>query len=145
HACIGLHLWLRLSALYRRVTPLLLAMAVLLQALSVAGFAVAGRDALSKYGHNPRPADILNTGNRPDAAGEATLQRWTVVALSAVGVPLAGLAMIFLLRGSRIGRRRVEITYAGGPTVHGPVGATLLEISRMRRVPHASICGGRAR
>lgn len=29
--------------------------------------------------------------------------------------------------------------------MHGPVGATLLEISRLRRVPHASVCGGRAR
>ena len=40
---------------------------------------------------------------------------------------------------------KVEITYRGGPMVRVPPGPTLLEISRMNDVPHASVCGGRAR
>src|SRR5262249_7975285 len=36
-------------------------------------------------------------------------------------------------------------TYTGGPTVRAPRGPTLLEISRTNRIPHASVCGGRAR
>ena len=40
---------------------------------------------------------------------------------------------------------KVEITYRGGPIVRVPQGPTLLEISRMSDVPHASVCGGRAR
>jgi adenylate cyclase len=44
------------------------------------------------------------------------------------------------------GRRpMVPITYTAGPVVSGTVGATLLEMSRAAGVPHASICGGRAR
>ena len=39
----------------------------------------------------------------------------------------------------------MAIRYTGGPTVQVPSGPTLLEISRMHRVPHASVCGGRAR
>jgi adenylate cyclase len=39
----------------------------------------------------------------------------------------------------------MSITYTGGPTVRVPFGPTLLEISRMNRIPHASVCGGRAR
>jgi adenylate cyclase len=39
----------------------------------------------------------------------------------------------------------VEINYVGGPTVRAPIGMTLLEISRECKIPHASVCGGRAR
>ena len=37
------------------------------------------------------------------------------------------------------------MTYRGGPIVRVAPGPTLLEISRMKDVPHASVCGGRAR
>ncbi len=68
-----------------------------------------------------------------------------------------GCALTFLaLLGPRPARARsrsvrraagakVEITYRGGPVVRVPQGPTLLEISRMNDVPHASVCGGRAR
>ena len=42
-------------------------------------------------------------------------------------------------------RPKMAITYTGGPTVRVPFGSTLLEISRMHKIPHASVCGGRAR
>ncbi len=48
HGCIGLHFWLRLSRVYRRIAPLLFTIAVLLPALALAGFSVAGRDAVAK-------------------------------------------------------------------------------------------------
>jgi adenylate cyclase len=41
--------------------------------------------------------------------------------------------------------RRITITYTGGPTIKTAVGPTLLEMSRMHKVPHAAACGGRAR
>ena len=40
---------------------------------------------------------------------------------------------------------RSTVTYSAGPIVRVPQGPTLLEISRMKDVPHASVCGGRAR
>ena len=40
---------------------------------------------------------------------------------------------------------RVAIRYIGGPIINAPRGPTLLEISRMHGIPHASVCGGRAR
>ena len=42
-------------------------------------------------------------------------------------------------------RRRIAISYVGGPEIITPVGPTLLEVSRANRVPHACVCGGRAR
>src|SRR5215468_11244789 len=62
---------------------------------------------------------------------------------------LALLGLALLVPVVRIVRRatgaRVEVTYRGGPTVRVAPGPTLLEISRMKDVPHASVCGGRAR
>ena len=46
---------------------------------------------------------------------------------------------------ARLAGPKVTIAYTAGPTVSVPQGPTLLEISRMQRVPHASVCGGRAR
>ncbi len=46
---------------------------------------------------------------------------------------------------ARLAGPKTSISYTGGPMIKVPQGPTLLEISRMYRVPHASICGGRAR
>jgi adenylate cyclase len=40
---------------------------------------------------------------------------------------------------------RLSIVYVGGPTIAVSAGPTLLEISRAHRVPHLSVCGGKAR
>jgi adenylate cyclase len=40
---------------------------------------------------------------------------------------------------------KMAIRYTGGPIVKVPRGPTLLEISRMNGIPHAAVCGGRAR
>ena len=45
HGCIGLHYWLRLGRFYRRIAPVLLGVAVLVPAMALAGFSVAGRQA----------------------------------------------------------------------------------------------------
>ena len=42
-------------------------------------------------------------------------------------------------------RRRLAICYQPGPKVFSAPGPTLLEISRAARVPHLSVCGGKAR
>ena len=60
---------------------------------------------------------------------------------------LLGLALLVPMVRSvrRAAGAKVEVTYRGGPMVRVPLGPTLLEISRMSDVPHASVCGGRAR
>lgn len=39
----------------------------------------------------------------------------------------------------------MQVSYLGGPTVRAPAGLSLLEVSRVCEVPHASLCGGRGR
>jgi adenylate cyclase len=42
-------------------------------------------------------------------------------------------------------RPKVRVTYPGGLVASMSPGATVLEVSRLHGVPHASVCGGRAR
>ena len=169
HGCIGLHYWLRLARFYRPLAPLLLAAAVLIPALALAGFVVSGRDAAAEAAAEPAPADDgsggyddYSYGGGYDSYGggyddygsvsAAPAARaltpddvraygvWIAAALiAAVGGVIAARALL------RRRRRRIRISYSAGPSVLAPVGPTLLEISRMSGVPHASVCGGRAR
>lgn len=146
HACIGLHFWLRLSRWYRRTAPLLLALAVLLPTLALAGFAVAGRQIAQTVKGADDLAALRQAGDWPNSDDLAHLDSIELAALSVFGALLALAAGLLVTRS--IARRwvpHVEIQYTTGPRVRGPIGATLLEISRLRRVPHASVCGGRAR
>lgn len=146
HACIGLHFWLRLAPWYARLAPVLLAAAVLLPALAVAGFTVAGRQVASTLPTPEAVANMRQAARWPNAEAQAALAAVEMAAVSVFVAAIAAVAGLLAARGiARNWTQRVAIQYAGGPLVHGPVGATLLEISRLRRVPHASVCGGRAR
>jgi adenylate cyclase len=148
HACIGLHFWLRLSRAYRRLAPLLLALAVLVPALALVGFLVAGREAAERRTERAAAADQHPA---PAAATEkssgdrllADLQLGLFWACG--GVAGAGLAWFGLRALRRRAAGGLRVQYTAGPTLRIAPGPTLLEISRSFGVPHVSICGGRAR
>ncbi|MFZ4805986.1 MAG: adenylate/guanylate cyclase domain-containing protein [Hyphomicrobiaceae bacterium] len=147
HACVGVHYWLRLTPVWRRLQPLALAVAVALPILALAGFSVAGRQVASELAASAqaRPHLMQNHG-APSAEIAARLEsfkRWSqygfmALALAALAAPW-GRARLQRLRAP------LAVSYVQGPTVRSHHGPTLLEISRMHRVPHHSVCGGRAR
>ena len=146
HGCIGLHYWLRLASWYGRLAPWLLGLAVLLPAAALAGFMAGGREMATAAASAGARQELLAIYNWPDVAGLASLQRieaWlTATFVAALGAALAVSGAHRLREGLR---PQVSVTYTAGPMVTGALGATLLEISRACGVPHASICGGRAR
>ncbi len=56
---------------------------------------------------------------------------------------VAGLAALNVIRASHFGR--VTVTYPNGETVRVAAGTTLLESSRIGKIPHQSVCGGKGR
>ena len=146
HGMIGLHHWLKTDRRYHRLKPWLLGVAVAIPALALAGFVTSGREVTAMLADQSSRTRLLASYGFPDAAGEAVLEAtagWIrSLYLIAVATALGTIAV-----RSVVARQRpmVEVTYAGGPTVRGPIGATLLEIARSAGVPHASQCGGRAR
>ena len=146
HCCVGLHFWLRLAAWYRTVAPFLLALAVLLPVLALAGFMVGGREVGASLKSAADVKKVFEAANWPNAEQNAILSHIIRWGLLVFGMVVAGVGAVLLSRslGNQFAEK-VAVTYTGGPEVEGRVGATLLEISRHNHVPHAAICGGRAR
>jgi adenylate cyclase len=146
HGCIGIHYWLSLAPWYARVRPLLFALAVALPVAALAGFSVAGRQVAAQVAEPAAWQRLQAASRAPDTQAVARLATLND-RLRLAFLVLLGLAL--LVPVVRIVRRatgaRIEVTYRGGPVVRVAPGPTLLEISRMRDVPHASVCGGRAR
>jgi adenylate cyclase len=145
HGCIGLYFWLRMKAFYKRAAPFLLAAAVLVPTLAMLGFYQGGRNVVDNDSVEWRKENLTpqQVGTR---AQQQVLDRITDYALIGY-LGLVGLAL--LARGARaINERRrgmVNLSYGNGRTVRVPKGLTVLEASLRNNVPHASVCGGRAR
>jgi adenylate cyclase len=136
HGCIGIHHWLMLKPWYKRRTWLWYGLAVTIPTLSYAGFATAGRVArIESTFENPLNADQYDTITQTFA-----YSAFGYYALLA-GAVCIWLALVFADRYAK----KVEIKYIDGPTVLAPRGMSLLDASRTNRIPHASVCGGRAR
>ncbi|KRQ93171.1 adenylate/guanylate cyclase domain-containing protein [Bradyrhizobium valentinum] len=145
HGCIGLYLWLRMRSFYKRAAPFLLAAAVLIPTLSMLGFYQSGRMVIDSDSDEWR-AETQTTRQIGTRAEAQALDRITDYFLFGY-FGLIGVAL--LARGARaINERRrgmINLSYGNGRTVRVPKGLSVLEASLRNNVPHASVCGGRAR
>ena len=146
HGCIGLHFWLRLSPAYRAAAPFLLFVAIALPLAALGGFMVSGR-AVAQLIEDPKAlAQVKQLTAWPDAAASDALALYRMQVRLGFGAVLGLVAAYVFWRYYRLSTLpKMAIKYTGGPTVKVPPGPTLLEISRMHSIPHASVCGGRAR
>ncbi len=146
HGCIGIHFWLRLHPSYRVAQPILLFLAIVIPLAALAGFMVSGRAVAQLIEDPAMLARVKALTHWPNAADGETLANLRF--LARVGfytlATLFGLYSLWRFVALKSGPK-VTVTYAGGPTVRVAKGASLLEISRMNQIPHASVCGGRAR
>ena len=145
HGCIGLHMWLRMRPFYRRAAPLLFAAVVLLPSLAMLGVYQGGRSVVDNDSVEWR-AENLSEEKSGTEAQHRTIDR--AVEYSLVFY-LALIALVLAARGVRsLHERRggmINLSYGNGRTVRVPKGLTVLEASLRNSVPHASVCGGRAR
>lgn len=146
HAVIGLHYWLRLDRRTKRYQTVLVVAATALPILALTGFLVAGREVAERLAEPGARAALLENAGAPSFATASWLYGWKgavqqgfyALVVIALAFPLASMA-------TRAARERIGITYIAGPLVKACPGPSLLEISRISGVPHASVCGGRAR
>jgi adenylate cyclase len=146
HACIGLHFAWRLRPWYRDWLPALYAVALLVPAAGVAGAAIALRDILELAQQPGFLREVFTRVNAPNAGAAAELYRIAdVLAVSA----LILLGAAFAARPMRdYWERRagvVHLAYGDRRRVDMAAGLSVLEMSRIAGVPHASVCGGRGR
>jgi len=146
HGCIGLHFWLRMKAFYARIAPLLLAAAVLTPTLALLGVYQAGRQVMTASADPEWREKNLSERQTGTPAEQATLGRIVDDFLAGY---LGLIVIVVLARGARVLLERrggmINLSYGNGRTVRVPKGLSVLEASLRYNVPHASVCGGRAR
>jgi adenylate cyclase len=146
HGCIGLYFWLRMKAFFKSAAPYLLAAALLIPTLAVLGLYQGGRTVVAESGDPQWKADNLSRQKVGTPAEQGVLDQITDYFLIGY-LGLIGLALIG--RGVRaLNERRhgmITLSYGNGRTVRVPKGLSVLEASLRNNVPHASVCGGRAR
>ena len=146
HVVVGLHFWLRLRAWYARAVPYLYAAALLLPVLSLLGFAAAGVEIRRQIIEADAAATIFAEVNEADPAARALIAGIdTRIVLAFCLVLAATLAARWRRVRSLARGRRYRLHHANGGLLDMPVGRSVLEAVRAAGIPHASICGGRAR
>lgn len=146
HACIGLYFWFRLRPWFKTIAPVLLAFAVLLPSAAALGLYQGAKTVRQLYQSPEWRAETLSTKHVGTPEHRAALDRITEGFL----IGYAGLiALVLAARGVRsLMERRsglIRLSYGDGKTVRVPKDLTVLEASLLHGVPHASVCGGRAR
>jgi adenylate cyclase len=146
HGCIGVYFWLRLKPYFKNLAPYLLAAAVLIPTLALLGIyqgqrAVELQLASPKWREQNLGTERLGTPDQQRTLGDLTDD----FLIGYIG--LLGLALV--ARAARIVAERrvgvISLSYGDGRTVRVPRGLSVLEASLRHQVPHASVCGGRAR
>ncbi|CAB3797726.1 hypothetical protein LMG28138_04304 [Pararobbsia alpina] len=146
HGCYGIWFWLRLKPWFGAWRSLLLSAAVLLPVLALLGFLQGGREVIALA----RDPIWRAAATRPMITGTGVQKLWLAelrndFLLFDGGALLLVLAarLVRTVRERQVGR--LCVLYPDGRKIFVPRGFSVLEASRMAGVPHASICGGRAR
>ncbi|MDE2377338.1 MAG: adenylate/guanylate cyclase domain-containing protein [Bradyrhizobium sp.] len=146
HGCIGLYFWLRMKPFFKRAAPWLLAAAVLIPTLAALGLYQGGRSVAGDSDDTEWRASNLTQRQVGTAAQGNTLEH---IADGLIYGYLGLLGIVLVGRGVRTLRERrggmISLSYGNGKTVRVPKGLSVLEASLRHNVPHASVCGGRAR
>jgi adenylate cyclase len=146
HGCVGMYFWLRMKTFFPRAAPYLLAAAVLIPTLAMLGIYQGGRSVAA----DSDDADWRKTNYTRQQVG--TVAENKVLDRISGGLVMGYfglLGVVLLARGLRALRERrrgmIALSYGNGKTVRVPKGLSVLEASLRHNVPHASVCGGRAR
>jgi len=146
HGSIGLYFWLRMKAFFRYAAPFLLAAAVLVPTLALLGLYQSGRTITKISTDAEWRAVNLAPGKVGTPAQNDTLENITGGFI--IGY-LGLLGLVLAARGFRTLHERragmISLSYGNGRTIRVPKGLSVLEASLRYQVPHASVCGGRAR
>ncbi|HTW68478.1 MAG TPA: adenylate/guanylate cyclase domain-containing protein [Acetobacteraceae bacterium] len=146
HGCLGIAFWLRVKPWFPKLRAPLLAVAVLLPVLALLGYLQAGR-TVEALAQNPA---WLAAATAPSRVGTPQQDLWLTdlrndfLLFDAVALLLVVLAR--MARGAvERHRGRICVYYPDGRKQHIPLGFSVMEASLLAGIPHAGLCGARAR
>jgi adenylate cyclase len=146
HFAMGLHFWWRLHSWYHRAFPAIFLALVLVPMVALLGFAEVGMTMTAHAQADPQWMPGMKARGVPAdphrAKLRAALKEW--VGPSWFGV--VGLVFVIAqIRNWRERHARFKVSYSDDGVIEAPIGMSVLEVSRMARRAHMSVCGGRAR
>ncbi len=146
HLMIGLHFWLRVKKSYPPFVPYLYALAILLPTLAYAGLVNMLQQGTGWIEDKARLEEIYAARNAMPAADleflkSLELRVWIGFALTILLV--LGARQLRLWLQQRHGTYRIYRD--DGSKLRATAGVSLLDALRNARIPHAAVCGGRAR
>lgn len=136
HGCLGIYHAFRHHGWFKRARLVLFALAILVPALSLAGFVAGAREVKARGGAPP----VFTDAQFPDLVRAENIVR---AGIGAAGALFLGVIAFRALRRRAAGR--ITIAYRGRGPVSVPKGTSVLEASRIADIPHPSVCGGRGR
>ena len=145
HGAIGLYSILVLKRAWPRLAPIVIPILFAIPILALLGFAHAGEAVLARLASDDVWRALVEQNleiiqqmrHRLDVIESGVLLVYGIAVAVAVGIVVANIL--------KRRRSRVVVSYDGGLTAVGRVGMSVLEVSRANNIPHASVCGGRAR
>ena len=145
HGAIGLYSTLVLKRAWPRLAPIVVPILFAIPILALLGFAHAGEAVLARLASDDVWRALVEQNleiiqqlrHRLDVIESGVLLVYGIAVAVAVGILVANIL--------KRRRSRVVVSYDGGLTAVGRVGMSVLEVSRANHIPHASVCGGRAR
>ena len=143
HAYIGLYFWLRLKPFFKWAAPYLLAIAVLLPPLAMTGTHRGAHEVVERAVQPQWRAERIKP---PPPAQRSVIDDITLFYFPILYASV--IVLVFVARGVRamLESRRGSITVSyPDRRVRMPRGLSILEASLRFKVPHASVCGGKAR
>ena len=145
HGCIGFYYWAHLQNWWRRGAVIIYPLALLVPVMALLGFVEGGKQAL-QLAEDEAWINALIAESGVDEVTLASLyylQRVLLISyVSIVGVVLCLLAWRVRRQPRNFTRR---VNYLHGSAIESPPGVSLLEVSRLKGVPHTSMCGGKGR
>ena len=145
HLGIGMHYWLRIKRGYALALPWLYAMAILIPVLGLIGILRALADQYDAMHRDPAlSAGILREWHALSEPQRARVMRTANSLMTAYLAAIALAMLVRVWRNRRSGGAGIRIEHPSRP-IQARAGQTILEALRAARMPHAAVCGGRAR
>ncbi|MFD2206675.1 adenylate/guanylate cyclase domain-containing protein [Kiloniella antarctica] len=146
HGCVGLHYWLRYKAGYDRIKPWALTLVVVIPTLSLAGFYVASLEIVQLAADPIWTQAFLSSGKLPTE--DEARDIYTLETNIQIGLVLL-IVVVLIGRWVRYAIQRwqgtFKVLYPDGKSVRAIKGTSLLDVSLVNGVSHASVCGGKGR
>jgi adenylate cyclase len=145
HGAIGLYSTLVLKRAWPRLAPIVIPILFAIPILALLGFAYAGEAILARLASDADWREYIeeNLQILQETADRLNVIEGWVFLVYGVAVAVAvGILAVNLLRRRRT---RVAVSYDGGLSGIGRIGMSVLDVSRINDIPHAAVCGGRAR